>query len=407
LWAFLDRNHGARQLRAEIQTAWEALVPGGILAGHDYRDSYWVDVAPTVNDWAAALGLAVHYVPPNAFWVQKPGGAFPEFTIWNQQTLTLVPLNWALNPSICLHPVDSAKRLSVFRSVSGMWDQGRLWIGELDAVDLQFISEPHKLDLEEDHENCEDPRIYVWRGEVWISYTTSTWEHGLESWMHLVQLRQNEAGQWIPVGASARFASPFGQVQEKNWIYFPGPAGELLALYSMAPEWRIHELSLDATDQHTARVVAPGIEWPYGQMRGGSNFFEAANGLWWQFFHSSCHYDAMLDAEPISYYNGVLPKDVCSGLLPCIFTRASVRRSARYFCGLLEVDPQTLLPTRWTKFPLLLQMPPPHGRLGYPVVWPAGAFRIDDEVTLAFGINDEVCHTARFSARLLEELLTR
>lgn len=98
----------------------------------------------------------------------------------------------------------------------------------------------------------------------------------------------------------------------------------------------------------------PGLPWNYGQARGGSQFFEAPNGKWWAFFHSS--------------------------------------DSKQYYAGLVEVDPESMIPLRMTHEPLLPDEMYPLGWNGYPVLWVAGAVIIGDEVLISFGINDDSCH---------------
>ena len=401
LWAFLDRDHTEKGLLAELDIVWPRLVPGGILAGHDYRQASWPEVAPTVDAWAGSRGLEVHFVPPYSFWVQKPGGDFSNFQIWNQEILPVAEVENAFNPSICPHPTDSNKRLFVFRSTRGVWDEGRIWIGVLDSEDLQFIRAPNQLELEEPGMNCEDPRLFSFEREIWLGYTTSHWRSGPTiSRLNLVPLEEVPGGQWLCADERTLFSSPTHREQEKNWIFFHRDE-DLLVLYSASPRWRVHQLATDHPHEYRELLVAPKLVWPYGEIRGGTPFIDAPNGNLWTFFHSSRHHVP----ERISYYRGVFTEEICEALLSISPPCRGTEPSGRYFCGLLEVDRETLLPTRISDKPLLYQTPAGRGRVSSHVVWPAGAFREEDQVVLAYGLDDRSCHCARFSVALLDELL--
>ena len=328
------------------------------------------------------------------------------FSIWNQQVLVQAPVEHGFNPSICPHPTDSTKRIFAFRSVVGNWEQGKIWVGVVDAIDLQFLAPPKQLCLEPEAINCEDPRLYSFDGELWIGYTTSDWSKGpTMSYQHLAAIHEVVPGDWECEMSPVRFASPFGHRQEKNWIFFVDGAEELHALYSAYPEWRIHQCFTDHPAEYVLRASSRELKWPFGQIRGGTPLIVAPNGNWWTFFHSSMHHHPAEYPTPFSYYHGRLPEEICDLLVPSPEIMATIGRHGRYFCGLLEIDRRTLLPCRISGKPLLYQNPPSEGRCGNHVIWPAGAFREGDEVTVAYGLDDRTCHCARFSALLLEELL--
>ncbi len=406
LWAFLDRGHTAPELRAELQAVWPRIGPGGVLAGHDYNQPNWSEVAPTIDAWAAEQGLELHVVPPYSFWVQKPGGNTPPFRVWNHEVLIRTPEGHAFNSSICEHPKDPARRIFAFRSVKGGWENGRIWIGLVDSMDLQFVSRPRRLDLEPPEMNCEDPRVFLLDSKVWLSYVASDWSSGKTlSRQHLVLLRETASGGWEPAMEPVRFPSPYHRPQDKNWIFFKNETSGLMALYGYSPEWVILNLSIRSPNSISERVVAPELGWPFGEIRGGTPLVRAPNGHLWTFFHSSSDHDASLLPEPVSYYNGVLPQSICQHLRPSASALASLPIHGRYFCGLLEVDSNTLLPNRITRQPLLYHFAPKPGRCGPHVMWPAGAIREGDELTVSYGLDDRACYCCRFSAKLLDELL--
>jgi hypothetical protein len=54
---FVDGEHDATNVRADLELALSALAPGGVLACHDYPDPSWPDVRRVVDEMAAERGL--------------------------------------------------------------------------------------------------------------------------------------------------------------------------------------------------------------------------------------------------------------------------------------------------------------------------------------------------------------
>ncbi len=68
---FLDASHDLENVRADI-LAWQPLVaPGGILAGHDLRDS-WPGVRQAVEELVPGWRMADPADPRNSIWVAPP-----------------------------------------------------------------------------------------------------------------------------------------------------------------------------------------------------------------------------------------------------------------------------------------------------------------------------------------------
>lgn len=75
-FVYIDGDHSRLSVYADIQTWWNRLTPGGILAGHDYCDLHPA-IIKEVNAHAERQGgLAVHIVDDPIFapswWMQKP-----------------------------------------------------------------------------------------------------------------------------------------------------------------------------------------------------------------------------------------------------------------------------------------------------------------------------------------------
>jgi predicted GH43/DUF377 family glycosyl hydrolase len=406
IWVLLEPDVPAPEMVDEIRNSWPRILPGGILAVNLAGLSQVAEAVEGISAWAMESAVKVHFTPPHSYWICKAGGELPGFSVWNQQVPANVAVEHGFNPSICPYPRDLAKRVFAFRSVTGKWENGRIWLGLVDSLDLQFLHPPQQLDLEPPEVNCEDPRLFLFDDEVWLSYTVSDWSKGRTiSRVRLVPLLETAENRWIPRMEPVEFASPFARIQEKNWIFFTDKEDRLLAHYSSSPEWRIHEHFLDASNEYIERVIGPPVIWPFGEIRGGTPFVEAPNGNLWTFFHSCCRHDPQCLTKPVTFYDGAFPDDLCRLLSARHRTKPGIPSHPRYFCGLLETCSRTFHPLRITPSPLLYLPSPGNGRCGNHVIWPAGAFREGDEVVVAYGMDDRTSHCCRFSAELLERLL--
>ena len=343
---FMDAAHKYESFMDELVAWWPKVKPGGIFGGHDYNSPQWVDVAPTVNLWAAIQGLRVNFEAPHVWWVQKPGGV-PWFrkTLW--QLDLKIPVEHGTNPGVCRDP-KSGQIVCVFRTTSWGWGLGRLWIGFLNETSMAFDEVPALLRLGPEDLNYEDPRLFVFQNQLWLMATVTDFRTGLTNRLGVAPLVHTPYG-WDIARELELFESPVRRRQEKNWVFFDYH-GELRSIYGMDP-WIVqsHKGSL-ATIAQTA-----GIKWDYGHIRGGSQFFHIGDGnRLWAFFHSTT--------------------------------------DRRYVAGLVEVDSETMLPVRMTIEPLFQDEDVVNGWTGYPVLWAAGAAVIGDEVLVSYGINDHTCH---------------
>ena len=160
------------------------------------------------------------------------------------------------------------------------------------------------------------------------------------------------------------FDSPAGRNQEKNWVFFDY-RNELRSIYGMDP-WVLQSHN-KASLQKLSET--DGIKWNYGHIRGGSQLFRFDDGKrLWAFFHSNT--------------------------------------DRRYVAGLVEVDSDTMLPTRMSKEPLFPDEDVVNGWTGYPVLWAAGAAVVGDEILISYGCNDHTCHLRLESIKGLDATLS-
>lgn len=77
-FVYIDGLHDYQSVSQDIATWWPQVVPGGILAGHDYcGDTH--DVVRAVDDFCKVEGLRPNFTQEPKFahswWVYKPGGS--------------------------------------------------------------------------------------------------------------------------------------------------------------------------------------------------------------------------------------------------------------------------------------------------------------------------------------------
>lgn len=137
---------------------------------------------------------------------------------------------------------------------------GRLYLSELDDRFRAVRTAKLDIDLPGNHE---DPRLFLWRGKLMVSFAVAT------AAGRRVQVRQAVA-EVDPAGAvrDARVVGFARGPMEKNWTPFEGPTGDLLAVYSVAPRHVVLRI-----DGDRAEVVADApnpFPWAGGHARGGS-----------------------------------------------------------------------------------------------------------------------------------------
>ena len=177
-------------------------------------------------------------------------------------------------------------------TIPPQWGKGQIWIVKVD--DALLPTEAPRLIIE-----CgEDPRILVVGNRVFLMYVNVEFTSGAVSGSHIYlaeidiendyRLIQSTALPKSPVGSENK---PQGSFQnfEKNWVPFKINEDTLGILYSHDP-WVVLELSIKgAVDQwrFTQCHMDKGIQWGYGDIRGGSVPVPFSETEDITFFHSS------------------------------------------------------------------------------------------------------------------------
>ncbi|MCA1326250.1 hypothetical protein LBW87_19155 [Herbaspirillum seropedicae] len=245
-----------------------------------------------------------------------------------------------------------------------IWGAGEIWMVRIDRERMP-VGEPFML-----IEQGEDPRLvlvgqrlflfYVYvdrnaKGDI-VGTTIALAELDCAdnfSLLHHIKLPKSPLGgksQDTPDNAMPGY--------EKNWVPFTINDDTIGILYSHAP-WIVLELVIagEPSDWHFgATHRAPGIEWGYGEIRGGSVPLAYGHDQFITFFHSS----ARTGGKKI-YYGGA-----------CVFSREA---------------PYT--PSAFTRLPLTTSPfksgSDKHGwHLGQPIIFPLGAAYRDE--TASFDI---------------------
>lgn len=75
-FVYIDGNHELKAVSEDIAAWWPLIVPGGILAGHDYGCDEHPGVTAAVDLFAATHGLALNltsdFNAPRSWWMEKP-----------------------------------------------------------------------------------------------------------------------------------------------------------------------------------------------------------------------------------------------------------------------------------------------------------------------------------------------
>lgn len=73
---YIDGDHAADAVRADLRAWWPYLQPGGILAGHDYMPPEYDSVVQAVDAFAAEQGIEVNVTDDlneyRSWWMVKP-----------------------------------------------------------------------------------------------------------------------------------------------------------------------------------------------------------------------------------------------------------------------------------------------------------------------------------------------
>lgn len=74
---YVDADHSEAGVTADINNYWSKLISGGIMAFHDYENTWDYGVKAAVTKFASENNLEIHLIPENKLedagaWIQKP-----------------------------------------------------------------------------------------------------------------------------------------------------------------------------------------------------------------------------------------------------------------------------------------------------------------------------------------------
>jgi len=241
-------------------------------------------------------------------------------------------------------------------------------IAEL-GEDLKVISVETPDLNEEDHLSLEDPRLFVFKGELWMNYVVSTWPNFPSSQSKNIKLSKPD--HWR-VSDKDDYWLPDRQTMEKNHLVFVHD--EVLHLVWKSnlrdDDDTVNQIIYTPSDKREMKSVAP--TWPYGEMHGGTSPLPY-DGKLISFFHSKIMND--MPPTPWRYFVG------------CVLRRA-----------IPPFDIQAV-----SKRPILIgsEVGGDETRKHYKrnVVFPAGCVEHEGSFILSVGVNDSQCALVKLGAK--------
>lgn len=161
-------------------------------------------------------------------------------------------------------------------------------ICEIDANTGMAIGKSQHLPLSNptDNEHHEDCRMFVYRGEPYISYTEMVGYIPGVNYTCVMKyarlaLRRNKwsvLDEWCP-----QYGQNNGFSKEKNWVFFEHNK-KLMCIYATDPEHVVLEIE---GNRVVREYRTPGPKWQWGHMRGGTPPVDMGDGRMLCIFHSS------------------------------------------------------------------------------------------------------------------------
>jgi len=298
----------------------------------------------------------------------------------------LLPAAWCYNPSIIQY---KKKLLFAYRRVYKIdqndWKMySRVCICELDKslapkgkhTELQF-----KPIFANSLNHQEDPRLFLYKDELYCSYINSTHDYGspsqglcklndkyevVENWF--IDYGNNINGSVVPIVDTICLrpgvfcSAPPSKISngvEKNWVFFQ-VGDKLNAIYETNP-LQVIEIDLSSSKGKLLSKSSTKLDWQWGKLSGGTSPI-LMNGEYHTFFHS--------------FYNNEEYK----------------RRV--YTAGYMAFDKNYQI-KRISKTPIL------HAdktcfetSINHSVVFPGGVLYKDGKWTIAYGVDDQHCNLA-------------
>jgi len=137
------------------------------------------------------------------------------------------------------------------------------------------------------HEHHEDPRLFIFAGQLHVAYSETFCPKGrpyvaVQKYARL----EYSKGTWrVAEVFRPRYGNNHADLMEKNWQFFEQD-GKLHAIYSAEPEHVVIQLN---GDEVVKEFRTPAIRWSFGEIRGGSPpiRINLEGQAWLTFFHSS------------------------------------------------------------------------------------------------------------------------
>lgn len=74
-FVYIDANHRAEAVNADLTVWWPKVKRGGLVGGHDFLikhdEGWWCEVESAVTEWTRARELAFAVTPCSSFWIPK------------------------------------------------------------------------------------------------------------------------------------------------------------------------------------------------------------------------------------------------------------------------------------------------------------------------------------------------
>lgn len=131
--------------------------------------------------------------------------------------------------------------------------------------------------------STEDPRLFIFRDELYISYVETEWPKRLSGVVKYGLLVEGSPWHVVDIKQPPFGHNDGGAKPEKNWVFFQH-GQDLLCLYESHPNQTVLRL------ENPLSLVSTHPQWPYGTIKGGCIMPWNLNYL--RFFHST------LDNEP-------------------------------------------------------------------------------------------------------------
>jgi predicted GH43/DUF377 family glycosyl hydrolase len=179
----------------------------------------------------------------------------------------------AFNPSLIRH---EGRWLLAHRTG---WAGSRIAICEVDITNGWQPGLPSILPLHHPAigKGAEDPRLFVYRGRLHVSFTAYDGSATHQMYARLTPDGRGVEQEYLPQLLFGR------QPWEKNWVFFEGLDGELYCVYQIDPTHTVLRVHGERCEV-AGLTPSPIVNWLGGHLRGGvSPMF--VDGEWWHWFH--------------------------------------------------------------------------------------------------------------------------